>query len=101
MQVIHQNEAEEGVSRRTSAIGVVIYVGESSRCVEGKCNKRVGSKGIRIRVSRRIFDELKEEIWQRRRGVSESSRVEEVRTVREDNGRIHTGVQESSKRKQI
>ena len=39
-----------------------------------------------------FFDELKEGIWWRRRGVSESSGVEEVRIGRENDGRIHTGV---------
>jgi len=48
MQIIHQKEAERGVSRRTSTVDVVICTGESSRCVEGKYNGRVGSREIRI-----------------------------------------------------
>ena len=79
----------------------VICAGGNSRCVEGEYNGRIGGRRSRIQVSRGIFVNFEEIIWGWRKKICESGRTKKVGTGREDNGGIHAGVQEGSKRKWI
>ena len=79
----------------------VICIERDSGYIERKCNRRIGNRGVRIRDSRRFFNESKEGIWWRRREIGEGSRIEEAGTRREDDGRICAGVQMSGKRKWV
>ena len=42
MQVVYKNEVKKEISRKTSAVDTIIYIGKVSRCVEGKYNKGIG-----------------------------------------------------------
>jgi len=48
---------------REEPVDPVICIGRNSRCVERECNGGVGNRGIRIQVSRGIFDKFEEGIW--------------------------------------
>ena len=80
---------------------IIIYVGRVGRCMERECDGEIRSRGVRVQVSRRILNKLKKGVWERRRGVGKGSRAEKIRARRKDNGRVCTGVQESSKRKWV
>ena len=80
---------------------IIICAGRVGRCVKRECNGRIRSRRVRIRVSRRILDEFKKGVWGRRREVGKGSGAEKIGARRKDNGRVYTGVQESSERKWI
>jgi len=101
MQIVCENKVKEVNGRRTSAVSIVVCAGRVSRCVERKRNRGVRVSGDRIRVSGGIFDKFKKEIWRGRKRVNESSGVEETGARGEDDGRVYSGVQKSSKGKWI
>ena len=70
-------------------MGAVIYAGRVGRYLE---RKRIGGKGSKIQVSRRIFDKFKEGIWWRRRRVSKGGRTEEAGARRKDDGGVHARI---------
>ena len=41
MQIIHKNKNERSVSKGTSTVGIIIYVGGISRHLERKYNERL------------------------------------------------------------
>ena len=45
LQVIHQDEAKGGISRRAGTIDPVICARRGCRCMEGECDGRVRSRG--------------------------------------------------------
>ena len=79
----------------------VICTRRNGRCMKRKCDRRVGIRESRIQVCGGIFDKFEKRIQRGRRRISESSRVEEAGTGSKDNGEVCTGVQKSSKGKQV
>jgi len=98
MQIVFEDKDEENNSRRTSSMGPLIYARRISRCIEGKCNKRIRDRRNGIRDYGGIFNSFEKGIQWRREGISEGSRVKEAGARRENDVGIHTRVQESGKR---
>ena len=48
MQVVHKNEDKGSTTRGTGPMGAVLCARRISRCVEGKCVRRTGSRETRI-----------------------------------------------------
>ena len=62
MQAVHTYEDEGDTSGRTNPIGIVIYAGRISRCLEGEYDGRPEERITGIQNSRRIFDRHKKEV---------------------------------------
>jgi len=82
-------------------MGAVLCAGRISRCMKGKCIRRIKGRRTGIQNSREIFSRNKERVWGRRGRIGKSSRVEEAGTRGEDDGRVCAGVQKGSKGKWI
>ena len=66
MSIICQNENEKGSSRGADSIGVVIYIGRISRCLEREHIEGFESRTIGIRDNGGIFDGYKKRVQRER-----------------------------------
>ena len=101
MQIVYKNENEGGGSRRADSVGVIIYARRVSRHLKGEYLRGFGRRRIEIQICKGVFGSHQEGVWKRKEGVCKGSRVEKIRARRKENGRVHSRVQESSKREQI
>ena len=101
MQAIYKDEDEGDTTEGTSPMGIILYVREISRCVERKCIRRPGDRGIRIQINRGVSSRNKEGVWRRRGGIGKSSQTKKAGAREENNERICPRIQESSEGKWV
>ena len=72
-------------------MGVIICAGRIGRCVEGKCNGGNKSRRGGVRISGRIFNNIKEGVWG---GEEESVKAVELRKLKQGGRMMEEFVQE-------
>ena len=82
MQTISKNEDEEGSSRRTDLIGIVVYTGRIGRCLEGKYTLEDLEAGIlEYKTVREFLTDIRKEFRERDK---ESIKVAELRRLKQE-----------------
>ena len=91
MQVVHKDEDERSTTGGTGPMGAVLCARRVSRCVEGKCVGRTGSKELEFETVGKFLAEIKKEFGG---GKEELVKAAELRMMEQGGRTMEEFVQE-------